>query len=332
MSRSRTTPRPEGASLAFASLFAGLLASAATLSCGQGEEPLGPQGVDFELGIPDRLSDLNLLEWDGERIVYKENVEPYDLNTPLFSDYAVKDRAIFVPEGTTYSYVDNGVFEFPVGTVIVKSFMFPADLREPDQNIDLIETRVLVRFEDDWKAYPYVWDHELGDAVLTVQGEVREISFIDRDGLERTSNYLVPQKNQCKECHEYKDEADETLLTPIGPWARHLNREGPDGKNQLQRMADDGVLTGLVPLDQVPAAWDMRELETTSVDELSGDDLTRAARSYLDINCAYCHNPSGVNGISSQLFLNHDNEDAFNLGVCKKPGSAGEGGLRYRAG
>ena len=52
--------------------------------------------------------------------------------------------------------VDNDAFEFPVGTVIVKSFLFPADFREPTEDIDLVETRVLVRWPDEWKAYPYI--------------------------------------------------------------------------------------------------------------------------------------------------------------------------------
>ena len=49
------------------------------------------------------------------------------------------------------------------------------------------------------------------------------------------------------------------------------------------------------------------------------------------MNCAHCHNPNGVQGISSQLFLNHDNTDLFHLGQCKQPGSAGAGtgGFNY---
>ena len=146
-------------------------------------DPLGPQGVDPEAGVPDLLSEMNLLEWDGDKIVYKPNVRPYELNTALFSDYALKDRAIFMPVGEAAAYVQDAVFEFPLGTVILKSFMFPADFREPSENIDLIETRVMVRFEEEWKAYPYIWDHELGDAVLTVSGEIREIDFIDAEAV-----------------------------------------------------------------------------------------------------------------------------------------------------
>lgn len=296
-----------------------------------GGEP-EPQGFDPKGDAPDLLSEYGLLDWDGTEFTYRENVYPYDMNTSLFSDFALKDRAIFIPPGETatypeMSYPDNQVIDFPVGTVIVKSFSFPADFSQPDQNIDLIETRLLLRYPDEWVALPYVWDHELGDAVLTVQGDTRQVTFIDAEGTEQTANYLVPQKNQCAECHELKEEkGDDTFITPIGPNPRNLNRLGANGDNQLEHMAAAGVLEGLPPLAEVPQTWDDRALEDTPVEELDPETLVRAARDYLDVNCAHCHNPRGVSGISSQLFLNFDNEDEFNLGVCKAPGSAGNSG------
>lgn len=293
-----------------------------------GDELCPTQGVDLSGPVPTLLSEMCLVQWDGDQLLYEDNVFAYELNTVLFSDFAVKDRAIYIPPGETATYVDNGVVEFPVGTVILKSFMFPADMREPELDIDMIETRVLIRYEDEWKGYPYIWDHELGDAVLTVQGEVRAIDFIGPDGIDRSATYLIPQKNQCLECHEIKDELDETVTVPIGPQPRYLNRESSDlpGTNQLTTFVDAGWLTGLPPLDQLPQAWDYRTLADTPVDQMDYETITRATRDYIDINCAYCHNPRGVNGISSQLFLNWDNEDEFHLGFCKKPGSAGKGG------
>lgn len=294
-----------------------------------GEELCEFQGVDFELGAPELLSDMCLLDWDGEVFDYKDNVYPYELNTVLFSDYAAKYRAIYIPPGETAQYQDNAVVELPVGSIILKSFAFPADLRAPELDIDLIETRVLVRFPNEWKAYPYIWDHALGDAVLTVQGDTRVIEFIGPDGEPRTATYLVPQKNQCLSCHETKDELDETVTTPIGPRPRYLNRVADFGDgpvNQLSHYADAGWLEGVPAIDTIPTAWDHRSYGDAPIEQWTHAELTTAARDYLDINCAYCHNPRGVNGISSQLFLNWDNEDEFHLGFCKKPGSAGKGG------
>ncbi|MEM9072563.1 MAG: SO2930 family diheme c-type cytochrome [Myxococcota bacterium] len=310
------------------------LIAALLLSCGGGGGGLsGPVEVDVSAPPPDRLSDMRLLRWDAasETIEYNDRVVPYDLNTALFSDFSLKARAIYLPEGEAMDYDAEVPFSFPVGSVIVKTFYFPADFREPDRNLELIETRVLRRTSAGWEAWPYIWNEEQSDATLRVGGDTREISFLDEAGEMQTSSYLVPQRNQCTSCHQRNvGEGGEAVLTPIGPAARHLNRDFAylDGsENQLMRFASLGMLNGMPALGDVPAAY----AEATSVDDIPAADLDRAARDYLDINCAHCHDPLGTQGVTSQLFLNHDNDDAFRLGVCKRPGSAGEGngGLTY---
>ncbi len=298
------------------------------LSCGEDEAK--PLGVDIDAeDPPELLSEMNLFSWDGERFEYAEGVYPYELASPLFSDYAVKHRAIYVPEGKQATFDDNQVLEFPPGTVILKHFLFPADFREPDQDLRLIETRVLVRYEDEWKAFPYVWDAEGTDAELKVAGDFQAIDFIDHDGTTQTAQYLVPQKNQCTDCHELKvdeSEAADTYVTPIGPKARHLNLDhdyGDGPVNQLQYLADQGVVGDLPAMNEIDRSVHFDD--DVDIDAVEPAVLEEMARDYLDINCAHCHNPRGVNGVSSQLFLNHDNTDEFNLGFCKNPGSAGKG-------
>src|SRR5262249_5411271 len=101
--------------------------------------------------------------------------------------------------------------------------------------------------------------------------------------------------------------------------------------NQLDRLVELGMLTGAPAPADIPAAYDFRPIETGGVAALAPAEVEAAARAYLDINCAHCHNPQGVQGMTSQLFLNHDNADAFHLGACKRPGSAGtgNGGLTF---
>ena len=315
----------------------GLLACAlalGALSCGDGGGFGGPVRVDLEAARPpERLSEFRLLRWDAGagRFEYNERVVPYDLGTPLFSDYALKDRAIYVPEGEAMAYREDEAFVFPVGTVIVKSFSFPADFRAPDVDRTVIETRVLVHHADGWRAWPYIWDAAQEDAFLAPAGEVRTIGFVDAEGEARTSEYLVPQRNQCGSCHALQESpgSEATFITPIGPKARHLNRdfvyEG-EARNQLDHMTALGLLEGMPgPAAEEPAAFDFARLRAEGVGGLSAEEIERGARDYLDINCAHCHNPRGVQGVTSQLFLQHDAEDAFRLGVCKRPGSAGEG-------
>lgn len=296
----------------------------------QTEEGLGEVWVPLGEDPPDDFAEMNLLSWDPatSSMVYNDGVVPYELNMPLFSDYALKRRAIFLPEGESARYQENDAFDYPVGTLILKSFLVPADMRSPEKDQRLVETRLLIHQADGWEQWPYTWAEDGLNAKLDRSGEIIPMSFIDAGGETVSFTYLVPQKNQCAQCHELADadNEDARYITPIGPKARHLNRgvvteEGE--QNQLQWLADSGLLTGLPPLDQVDAS--AVEATVDDLSALSPEQLDQSARDYLDINCAHCHNPEGVNGISSQLFLNHDNADDFHLGVCKKPGSAGEG-------
>ena len=111
------------------------------------------------------LSSYNLFAWSPEAgFEFNDRVVPYDLNMPLFSDYALKQRAVYLPEGTAATFEPEQALEFPVGTVLVKNFYFAADLRAPEANRKLIETRLLIRRDKGWDALPYVWDEDQQDA------------------------------------------------------------------------------------------------------------------------------------------------------------------------
>jgi len=53
-------------------------------------------------------------------------------------------------------------------------------------------------------------------------------------------------------------------------------------------------------------------------------ELNHKARSYLDINCGHCHNPTGA-GDTSGLFLHMGETNLLKLGRCKPPVAAGQG-------
>lgn len=298
-------------------------------------EPWGPVHVDLErAGPPPRLSDFRFFQLVEGQPFYNEGVIPYDLNTPLFSDYALKWRAIYVPPGAKVQFRAREAFEFPVGSAIIKSFAIAPDLRAPDQDVRILETRVLVRYADGWRAFPYLWRDDRSDADYHARGAVLPLAFLDPRGEARVAQYLVPQRVQCLACHEQNDENRSPFLTILGPKARYLHRpfEYPEGSaNQLEHWAARGVLEGLPSLEELDAAFDFAEVTATGTVGLGQASVERAARDYLDINCAHCHNPRATQGVTSQLYLNFDNEDRFRLGICKEPGSAGSGsgGLRF---
>lgn len=244
-----------------------------------------------------------------------EGVVPYQLNTPLFTDYAEKLRFVRFPDGETVSFNDTQVLNFPVGTSIIKTFFYYNDARKPDKGRRLIETRLLLHEEDGWKALAYHWNENQSDAVLEVAGGTADVKFVNASGQKKKLTYLMPNLNQCKGCHSW-----DGAMRPIGPSARQLNGDldyGHGQINQLEHWSAEGYLTGL-PADhtEIPriAVWD--DPSTGSLDD--------RARAWLDINCAHCHNPHGP-ASTSGFFLDIHQTDPAVYGVFKNPVAAGRG-------
>ncbi|HET6969944.1 MAG TPA: SO2930 family diheme c-type cytochrome [Phenylobacterium sp.] len=245
---------------------------------------------------------------------------PYALNTPLFSDYALKFRFLYLPPGKAAAYRADGVLDLPVGAALVKTFAYPADFRRPDAKVRYLETRLLIHRPDGWVAYAYVWNDAQTEAMLKRAGARIEVGFTDAQGQPRTVDYRVPNQNQCKACHQL----DKTL-TPIGPKARNLNGDfdyATGRENQLAHWSRLGLLTGAPTPAGAPrtAHWDD-----------PAEPLDGRARAYLDANCAHCHNPKGA-ASNSGLFLSLDETRPVALGIGKAPVAAGKGSGDLRVG
>jgi uncharacterized repeat protein (TIGR03806 family) len=256
-------------------------------------------------------------------------VTPYDLNTALYSDGAMKFRYVYIPPGQTARYDAEGVFEFPVGTVLIKTFAFAADMRTPGENVRFLETRLLIRRASGWIALPYVWNAAQTEARLSPIGADIPVSFTDEDGAAVAFDWAVPNRNQCKGCHDRAGD-----LVPIGPTARNLNRSASypyaepqpplhgfvgesSWRNQLAEWLDRGLL------DQAPsdAPGVARAYDTI-------DPIEQRARAYLDVNCAHCHNPEGP-AHTSGLDLRWSQHEPVQWGVLKRPVAAGRGSAGY---
>lgn len=227
-----------------------------------------------------------------------KRVVPYELNTPLFTDYATKRRFVWMPEGQSATYKPDDTFEFPKGTILSKTFSY-ADR--------LIETRLLVNGESGWVALPYVWNAEQTDAALDVNADPVDVRWNNT-----TIHYAIPNSNQCKECH------DQSKVTgPIGPKARHLNRDFDyaDGRfNQLAYWTKIGYLRGAPADPPKQAAWN----------DPSTGSLEARARAYLEVNCAHCHSPNG-SASNTGLYLTDLEKDPMRIGFCKTPVATGKG-------
>ena len=297
-----------------------------------------PREVQFHAqGNPTHLSDWNVVFAQGRRLELNEGVVAYELNTPLFSDYAHKLRTVWLPQGTSARYDDKHAFEFPVGTVISKTFYYPIDpaARGSDvvlrgdsspaefagqglalERVRLIETRLLVRRVEGWVAFPYVWNAEQTDAELARAGDELPLQLQSPDGKRTGFTYVVPNSNQCAGCHAPDNKANR--IEPIGLRARHVNRDHAyeDGiENQLEHLARIGYLSDAPAPTNAPRNADWSD---------AGQPLERRARAYLDINCGHCHNGKGPANTSG-LWLDASVTEDMRLGVCKPPVAAGQG-------
>jgi uncharacterized repeat protein (TIGR03806 family) len=289
--------------------------------------------------IPERLSDWQLLIVDGDTLHLNDRVVPYDLNTPLFSDYALKLRTVWIPLETSAKYSEDREFDFPIGTIISKTFHY--ELAEgdvggaakviktdreavlsADGTLDLdeyylAETRLLIRYEVGWNAFAYVWNAEQNEAFLEPAGELLNLNLISKSGESESIIYFVPDRNQCVACHAPDHTSKE--LRPLGPKARQLNRDYSyitGTENQLTYWSNNGLLSGFEGLPHAPKLANWSNPGNATLEERS--------RAYLDANCAHCHNPNGA-ADTSGLNLNIEAEVDRNYGICKPPVAVGRG-------
>jgi uncharacterized repeat protein (TIGR03806 family) len=263
---------------------------------------------------PEKLSAYGLFVGNGSTQEPVPGLVPYDLNTPLFSDYATKYRFIKLPPGASAEYRDPDVFEFPVGTIISKTFAYPCDVADAPHGRRLIETRLLIRKDSGWIGLPYVWNDEQTEATLQVAGGTSRVSWKQPDGEAKSINYIIPNMNQCIGCHE-----NNRVMQPIGPKARNLNRDFdyPDGRaNQLVHWTSQGLLRGAPPAEQAPRLPIWNDPSSGTVEE--------RAMAWMEVNCAHCHNPAGP-ARTSGLDLQLAQKDRYKRGFMKTPVAAGRG-------
>ncbi|MFN0024902.1 MAG: SO2930 family diheme c-type cytochrome [Parvularculaceae bacterium] len=303
----------------------------ALASCGRDNAP--SPVVFYAEGYPEKLSDWNVLSAGNGVLTLNADAVPYDLATPLFSDYASKLRTITLPAGTSAAYDPENEFALPVGTVISKTFYYPtAGAQWPGAVVDgpaptvnegamplggvrLIETRLLVHRAEGWVAIPYVWNEDQSDAALTRIGAVQPMTLHRADGRTEPFAYLVPNQTQCAGCHATNNTT--RALAPIGVKARHLNKPSSfqAGFNQLDWWIARGLLTG-TPRDAAHPANASWTDETASLDA--------RARAYLDINCSHCHSDVGP-ADTSGLDLRPGTPMGPAFGWCKSVIAAGGG-------
>ena len=265
-----------------------------------------------------KLSEYGFFKTPMQQLQPEQRVFPYEVNAPLFTDYADKARFIYLPEGTAMQYDERQSFVFPEGAVIIKNFFYPVNAAAPEKGRQMVETRLLIREKSGWKALTYLWNETQTDALLEVAGATLPVHWADERQKKHSIEYVVPNVNQCKGCHSYDGQ-----FTPIGTTARQMNRP-VNGENQLEHWVKAGFL-------QVPDGFLLNNAPVLTDYRNPAAPVEAAARAYLDANCAHCHNEHGP-GFTSGMFLNIDENRPERLGIGKPPVAAGRGSGKAKYG
>ena len=191
----------------------------------------------------------------------------YAPNAPFWSDGAVKERWLGLPDGKNINVRSDGDWDFPNGTVLMKNFHL--DDR-------LIETRLFMRHPDGvWAGYTYEWNAQGSDATLVRGGKRTTIGG---------QTWIYPSEAQCLSCHT------QAAGDSLGLETRQLafNITYPQTGRDAHQLVTLNAINMLTP----PIADPANQTPYPNPTGTAGT-LAERARAYLHTNCSQCHRPAG---------------------------------------
>jgi hypothetical protein len=263
---------------------------------------------------------------------FAASAHPYEVNSPLWSDNAAKTRAFVLPPGGKIHVldcaadggpdlasctppdndskdlaVDNGKWIFPAGSVMIKNFIF---------NGKFVETRLLMHVDAAtaaanggylWTGYSYAWNEAQTEATINPSNRI-EVMF-DTETDAGVVDWRYPDRVDCNTCHNSSNGGG-----TLGLEMDQMNRV-VSGTNQIDAFAALGLFD-VAPAKPYPAA--LAEPYTNAQLGLAGTPGATAeqeARSYLAVNCGFCHRPD-FNDLGFDLRYNLTLTQA---GLCNTP-------------
>ncbi len=294
--------------------------------------------------FPQKLSQTGLFA-DTARNIPEPALIPYDVNAPLWSDGAAKERFIALPAGESIGYTANRGWEFPNGTVLVKTFSLQTEAGNPAA-LRRLETRLMVKQANNWDGFTYIWNDAQSDADLAPSAGVDRTYTIkdpSAPGGVVAQSWHYPSRAECMVCHS------RAANWALGLSELQMNREFtyPSGvtDNQLRVLEHLGVLQvdagdhakKVLRKDATEKGMDGKKADSYASDAMTDkvasqrpfakstllarspdrlphmvspsddkQDLTARARSYLHANCAHCHIEAGGGNASIDLEFTSD--------------------------
>jgi uncharacterized repeat protein (TIGR03806 family) len=257
-----------------------------------------------QTSVPNFLSELNVYQGSMADLIPNPEFLTYELGSPLFTDYAEKQRLIKLPEGTQMKKIDNGLPHFPEGTIIVKTFYYFLNKTEPSLGKNIVETRVLIKNKDSWSVGDYLWNKNQTEATLITNGVNTLVNYINDLGEKKVIAYHVPSNRECATCHSNNES-----ITPIGPSIRNLNTKI---KNDFGLEDQIEILQNLGFLNE----FDHSTIDSMPNYKNTNISLDKRARAYFDINCGHCHTEGGI-AQKTNLLLDYD-QSLFSSNIVQK--------------
>lgn len=263
-----------------------------------------------EAGIPPTLADAGLFS-DLSRLAAGRDLIPYTINLPFWSDNAMKRRWILPPgTGAKIGFRSTDPWDFPSGCIWVKHFELELTNGVPESR-RRIETRILKKTDTGVYGLTYRWDSAT-NATLVPPGGMEEEITIQNDGQAIKQLWSYPGWQQCVSCHSAAGGS------PLGFNALQLNRPLPrSSTNQLDWLAMRGCFSN--PEDIHPQNLGM----LANIGD-TNSPIQYRARSWLNANCAQCHQPGGFSGADWDARITTPVADAKIIDVPSAFGSGGK--------
>lgn len=259
--------------------------------------PIGPYlnntmpSFDGDFPYPALLSQTGAFT-DVPGVVTTPGVIPFTVNSPLWSDAALKNRWLAVPnDGAPYDleeqigFSPTGEWTFPDGTVFVKEF--DLIVNEQTQERKRLETRLLVRNAmGSVYGVTYRWRADNSDADLLPGGLEEDIPIVTADGGSRIQRWSYPSRSDCLYCH------NPPASYVLGPKTHQFNGnftypQTGHTDNQLRTLNHLGMFNPSLDEAAIPGY-----LHSVAVTETTAPIQLRM-RSWIDSNCSQCHRPGG---------------------------------------
>lgn len=232
--------------------------------------------------FPAKLSDTGLFA-DLSDLSLNPGIERYDINLPFWSDYAIKSRWFMLPDGTdTFGYVQDGNWSLPEGALFIKHFDYELTRGNPATKKRL-ETRLLMINAAGSYGVSYRWNNDGTEAFLVADGGEDFDMNVVISGTPTNVHWRIPSRSECLACHTPQGGHGLSFET------RQLNRTGTLGGqtgNYLELLANAGYLSN------APTQFHTLPKFHTPTD--TSATLETRARSWLAVNCSYCHQTGGT--------------------------------------